>query len=153
MAEGFPLGETCPTGRFGKAEAVIIGINHLGIVVRDLDAALPFYVDDLGMSVRDREDLPAVGVRLLYLEAGSETLQLLQPIGPGPARDHLDQHGEGPDHICYTVEDIPRALVHLAPGTDVPIFMGGRGRRACFLPERRHGLRVELTEREPFVVD
>jgi methylmalonyl-CoA/ethylmalonyl-CoA epimerase len=129
---------------------VIAGINHLGIVVRDLDEALPFYVDGLGMTVRDREDLPDVGVRLLYLQAGAETLQLLQPIGPGSAQDFLDQHGEGPDHICYTVDDIPRVLAHLAPDTDVPIFMGGRGRRACFLPGRQHGLRVELTEREPY---
>lgn len=137
-------------GRVGKARAVIVGINHLGIVVRDLDAALHFYVDLLGMAVRDREELPAVGVRLLYLEAGAETLQLLQPIGPGPAQEHLEQHGEGPDHICYTVDDIPQTLAHIAPGVDVPIFMGGRGRRACFLPGRQHGLRVELTEREPF---
>ena len=77
-------------------------------------------------------------------------LQLLQPLGPGPAEDNLRRHGEGPDHICYTVDDIPAALAVLAPGVEVPIFMGGRGRRACFLPERQHGLRIELTEREPF---
>lgn len=129
---------------------MIVGVNHLGIVVHDIDAALPFYVDRLGMTARDREDLPAVGVRLLYLDTGSGTLQLLQPIGPGPARDHLDRHGEGPDHICYTVDNIPSALAVLAPGADVPLFIGGRGRRACFLPERHHGLRIELTEREPF---
>jgi hypothetical protein len=102
------------------------------------------------MDVCDREDLPAVGVRLLYLETGAGTLQLLQPLGPGPAQDHLHRHGEGPDHICYTVDDIPSALAVLAPGAEVSIFMGGRGRRACFLPERHHGLRIELTEREPF---
>lgn len=131
-------------------EAVIVGVDHLGIVVRDLDEALPFYVATLGLTARDREDLPAVGVRLLYLESGAGTLQLLQPTGPGPARDYLDQHGEGPDHLCYTVADIPAALAFLAPDAEVRIVMGGRGRRACFLPGRQHGLRIELTEREPY---
>ena len=130
--------------------AMLLGLNHLGIVVRDLEAALPYYVETLGLAAHDREDLPAAGVRLLYVETGSGTIQLLQPIGPGPARDYLDQHGEGPDHISYTVADIPAALAALAPGAGVPIFMGGRGRRACFLPGRHHGLRIELTEAEPF---
>jgi methylmalonyl-CoA/ethylmalonyl-CoA epimerase len=129
---------------------MLSGLNHLGIVVRDIDAALPFYVETLGMSAHDREDLPAAGVRVLYLETGSGTLQLLQPLGPGPARDYLDQHGEGPDHVCYTVADLPAALEALAPEAEVSIFMGGRGRRACFLPGRRHGLRIELTEQEPY---
>ena len=129
---------------------MIVGVDHLGIVVHDVDAALPFFVGRLGMTERDREDLPAVGVRLLYLETGSGTVQLLQPLGPGPAREQLDQHGEGPDHLCYTVDDIPSALAVLAPGVEVPIFMGGRGRRACFLPGRQYGLRIELTEREPY---
>ncbi len=129
---------------------MLSGLNHLGIVVRDIDDALSFYVETLGLSAQDREDLPAIGIRLLYLETGSGTLQLLQPIGPGPARDFLEQHGEGPDHICYTVPDIPAALAVLAPDDEVAIFMGGRGRRACFLPGRRHGLRIELTEQAPF---
>ncbi len=129
---------------------MIVGINHLGIVVRDIDEALPFYVDSLGMTVGHREELPAVGVRLLYLETGADTLQLLQPIGPGAAWERLEHHGEGPDHICYTVDDIPSTLATLAPEAEVPIFTGGRGRRACFLPGRHHGLRIELVEREPF---
>ncbi|MDQ3694484.1 MAG: VOC family protein [Chloroflexota bacterium] len=129
-------------------DAMLLGLNHLGIVVRDLEAALPFYVETLGLAAHDREDLPVAGVRVLYVETGSGTIQLLQPIGPGPARDYLDQHGEGPDHICYTVADIPAALAVLAPDVTVPIFLGGRGRRACFLPGRHHGLRIELTEAE-----
>ncbi len=126
-------------------------VDHVGIIVRDLAEALPFYVERLGLSLLSREDLPEVGVRIAYLAAGPTMLQLVEPIAPERIRDDLEAEGEGIHHLCMAVDNIPAALADLAPDDDVPIVLGGRGRRACFLPGRHGGIRVELTESEPVV--
>ena len=124
-------------------------VDHIGIIVSDLTAALPFYVERLGWTVRSQEDLPEVGVRVAYLAAGATVVQLVEPTAPGRIRDDLAAEGEGLHHLCLAVTDIPAALRDLAPDADVPIVMGGGGRRACFLPGRHGGIRIELTETEP----
>ena len=125
-------------------------VDHVGIIVQDMAAALPFYVEQLGLTVVSDEELPEVGVRVAYLAAGQTMIQLVEPIAPGRIRDDLETEGEGIHHLCLAVVDIPSTLRDLAPDTDVPIVMGGRGRRACFLPGRHGGIRIELTETEPF---
>lgn len=128
-------------------------VDHVGIVVRGVEASLPLYVETFGFRAFGDELLPEVGVRVVYLTggaAGGTTLQLVEPTRAGPLRDFLEQQGEGLHHVCLAVADIPAALARLAPGAEVRIAMGGRGRRACFLPERLGGLRIELTEIEPW---
>jgi methylmalonyl-CoA/ethylmalonyl-CoA epimerase len=126
------------------------GIDHVGVLVRDLDAAIGLYVERLGMPLVGIEDLAEVGVRLAYVDAGNALIQLVQPSRSGPLVDELVSRGEGIHHLCLSVADIPTALARLAPGAKVPIVLGGRGRRACFLPDRPGGLRVELTELRPW---
>ena len=132
-----------------EASRVIDKVDHVGVVVRSIDDALPFYLDRLRLAVVGREELPEVGVRVAYLAAGTTMLQLVEPTRPGPLLEHLDAHGDGLHHVCFAVTDIATALPLLAPGADVPFAMGGRGRRACFLPEHPPGVRIELTETEP----
>ncbi len=130
-------------------------VDHVGIVVRDINSCLTLYADTLGFRAFGDETLPEVGVRVIYLSGGppgSTTLQLIEPTRAGPLRDFLEAQGDGLHHICLAVADIPEALARLAPGAEVRIAMGGRGRRACFLPERRRVLRIELTEIEPWAV-
>ena len=134
---------TEPVAGDGRAFA---GIDHVGVLVRDLDAAIVLYVERLGMSLVWVEELAEVGVRLAYVDAGNTLIQLVQATRPGPLVDELERRGEGIHHLCLGVEDIPTALARLAPGAAVPVVLGGRGRRACFLPDRPGGLRVELTE-------
>lgn len=128
---------------------MIDGVDHVAVAVRDLDAGLPYYVERLGLPLLGREELPEAGVRVVYLRAGTVTLQLVQPLGAGPLADFLAEQGEGLHHVCFAVADIPRALETLATGADVRVVPGGRGRRACCLPPQPTGLRVELTETEP----
>ena len=124
-------------------------VDHVGVVVRDIDGALPYFTERLGLAILEREEQPWNGVRVVYLAAGSTVLQLVEPTGPGPVRDHLDVQGEGLHHVCFAVPDIPAALPVLAPGAEVRVGLGGRGRRACFLPVHPSGVRIELTETEP----
>lgn len=127
-------------------------VDHIGIVVHDIDATLPYYRDHLGLAVSHDERLPEAGVRLVYLDGGGTLIQLVQPLGPGPLADHLERHGEGLHHLCYAVDDIPSALAALAPTANVRVVMGGRGRRAAFLPPGPAGIHTELTEIEPVAV-
>jgi methylmalonyl-CoA/ethylmalonyl-CoA epimerase len=140
--------------RLGRADPAsgraFSGVDHVGLLVRDIESALPFYLDQLGSRLVEAQTLDDVGVHIAYLEAGNTLVQLVQPIRPGALMDDLAAYGEGIHHVCLAVEDIPAALARLAPGAEVSLFLGGWGRRACFLPDRPHGLRIELTERIPW---
>ena len=150
MDDGTAGGGGCRDHAERARERAFAGIDHVGLLVRDIDAALPFYLDRLGSRLIAQETLDEIGVRLAYLDAGNTLVQLVQPIRLGALMDELDERGEGIHHLCLAVEDIPTALSRLAPGEEVDVVLGGRGRRACFLPDRPHGLRVELTERLPW---
>lgn len=134
------------------ASAPIAGIDHVALLVRDIDAALPYYTEQLGFRlIADEQTQASGGARLAYLDAGNVVIQLVSPTAAnGPIADHLNSHGEGLHHICLTVDDIEQTLAAFAPGADVPIALGGRGRRTAFLPSRPNGLITELTEAEPY---
>jgi methylmalonyl-CoA/ethylmalonyl-CoA epimerase len=142
--------DPAPTPGAREDGPAFAGVDHVGVLVRDLDAALTYYVERLGAPLIQSEDLVEVGVRVAYVQAGNALIQLVQPTRPGALLDELETRGEGLHHLCLAVADIPGALQRLAPGVDVPVVLGGRGRRACFLPERPSGLRLELTELEPW---
>ena len=130
----------------------IAGIDHVAVIVRDIDAALPYYTEQLGFRLTGDEHTQASGgVRLAYLDAGNLTIQLVSPTGAsGPLADYLATRGEGLHHICLTVDDIEQTIACFAPGATVPVAVGGRGRRTAFLPDRPNGLITELTEAEPY---
>ncbi len=127
-------------------------LDHVGVVVRDLDEAVHRFGAQFGWSLAgSREQLDAVGVHLAYLRNGADgtLVQIVCPSQPGSLRDHLDACGEGLHHLCFAVEDIRAAAATMAPGAYVSIVRGGRGRLACFLPEPAVGVRIELTEARP----
>ena len=130
----------------------IAGVDHVAVIVRDIDAALPFYTEQLGFRlIGDEYTQASGGARLAYLDAGNVKIQLVSPTGAtGPLADYLATNGEGLHHICLTVADIEQTIAHFAPGKDVPVAVGGRGRRTAFLPDRPNGLITELTESEPY---
>ena len=134
------------------ASAPIAGIDHVAILVRDIDASLPYYTEQLGFRLTGDERTQASGgVRLAYLDAGNVLIQLVSPTGAsGPIVDYLASHGEGLHHVCFTVDDIDQTIARFAPESDVTVAVGGRGRRTAFLPARPNGLITELTEAEPY---
>jgi methylmalonyl-CoA/ethylmalonyl-CoA epimerase len=135
------------------APTSINGIDHIGLLVRDIDVSLDFFTKQLGFTLLGDEITAASGgVRLVYLDAGNVTLQLISPTGAtGLIADHLSTHGEGLHHMCLAVDDIDRSIADLAPASNVEVVVGGRGRRTAFLPDRPGGLMLELTEGATFV--
>jgi methylmalonyl-CoA epimerase len=121
-------------------------LDHVGILVRSIDEALPHYTTTLGFPVLLEERVLAAGVRLVFLDAGTIMIQLVEPIGQGQVNDDFQQYGEGLHHLCYAVDDIEAAVARLAPGVDVRIFPGSRNQRAAFLPRGNDGMLTELTE-------
>jgi methylmalonyl-CoA/ethylmalonyl-CoA epimerase len=125
-------------------------IAHVGIAVPDLDAALAFYRDVLGLAPHPPEQ--ADGAAIVSLPFGESEVELLAPLtADGPIAKFLDRRGPGIHHVCYRVPDLDAALAACrASGyrliDDTP-RVGAGGRRIAFLhPKATAGILLELTE-------
>jgi methylmalonyl-CoA/ethylmalonyl-CoA epimerase len=125
-------------------------LAHIGIAVTDLDAALRFYRDVLGLTPRPPES--ADGATIVSLPFGPVDVELLQPQHPdGPVARFLARRGPGIHHVCYRVPDLDRALDdcrrHGYQLVDEQPRIGAGGRRIAFLhPRGTSGILIELTE-------
>ena len=83
-------------------------LNHIAIVVPDLDAAAAVYRDALGARVSPPQPLPAHGVTVVFVELPNTKIELLQPLrADSPVRGFLDKNpAGGMHHLCYEVADI-----------------------------------------------
>jgi methylmalonyl-CoA/ethylmalonyl-CoA epimerase len=125
-------------------------IAHVGVAVTDLDAALAFYRDVLGLTPHPTEE--ADGAAIVSLPFGESEVELLAPIRTdSPIARFLERRGPGIHHICYRVPDLDAALESCrAAGyrlvDDVP-RIGAAGRRIAFVhPKATAGILLELTE-------
>ena len=89
-------------------------IDHIGIAVEDIDAAVGLYRDQLGMREQHRETVEEQGVHALLLEIGGAHVELVAPIGPdsGVAK-FLARKGPGLHHVAYRTDDIDAELKRL----------------------------------------
>lgn len=126
--------------------AVVRRLDHVGIVVRDIEIAARYWVERLGMQRAHTADVLDGSVRLAYLDAGDSTVQLVQPLQAGPLQEHLDLHGEGLHHVCFLVNDIPSALERLSEEPRQGPYVGGYGADVAFITTKPCGVLVELTE-------
>lgn len=126
-------------------------VDHVAIAVWDIDASLAYYTNELGLLLVGDEQLPQVGVRLAYLDAGNVFVQLVQPTSSETIRRFLEERGEGLHHLCFAVESIPDVLHRFVGEEQAQIFLGGRGRRCAFLLGHPNGIITELTEIAPFI--
>jgi len=89
-------------------------LDHIGIAVKDLAAALAFYRDALGLDIEGTEDVASQKVRAHFAGVGESRLELLEAIGPdSPIAKFLDKRGPGLHHITLRVDDIQAALDQL----------------------------------------
>ena len=131
-------------------------LDHVGIAVDDLDAALEFYAGALGLEVEASEDVPSQGVRAHFVRVGSAALELLEATTEeSPVRRFVDRRGAGLHHVTLRVDDVAAALVRLkARGVrlvDETPREGAEGALVAFVhPSAAHGVLVELKqERNP----
>jgi methylmalonyl-CoA/ethylmalonyl-CoA epimerase len=128
-------------------------VDHVGIAVRDLEAALRFYRDALGLPVGPPEEVVSQGVRVRFVQTGGTALELIEATTPeSPVARFLATRGPGLHHVAFAVADLTAALATLkARGVrlvdEVP-RPGAHGTRVAFVhPASAHGVLVELVEK------
>jgi methylmalonyl-CoA/ethylmalonyl-CoA epimerase len=127
-------------------------IDHVAILVDDLDATLSFWRDALGMELTHIQDTPAENAQVAFLPTGGSEIELVRPTTPdsGLAR-FLEKRGPGMHHICLEVDDINGMLEQLklrgvALINEEP-RLGSGGRKYAFIhPKSANGVMVELYE-------
>ena len=86
-------------------------LDHSGVAVEDIDAALVLYERDYAMTLVHRETVTEQGVEAVLLDVGENHVELLAPIGPDtPVGKFLAKRGPGIHHVAYQVDDIDSAL-------------------------------------------
>jgi methylmalonyl-CoA/ethylmalonyl-CoA epimerase len=131
---------------------LLINIDHVGIAVRDLDAALEEYRRQYQVEPTHRQVVESQGVEEAMIAIGGSHIQLLQPLSEdSPVGKFLAARGEGMHHVAFAVADIQAALDHLrAEGArliDEEPRLGGGGARIAFVhPRSLAGTLIELVE-------
>jgi len=130
-------------------------LDHVGIAVKDLAAALAFYRDALGLEVETPEEVASQRVRAHFLPVGDAKLELLEATAPdSPIARYTDKRGPGLHHITLRVDDIHAALAQLsARGArliDEQPRPGAEHSLVAFIhPASAHGVLVELKQSAP----
>ena len=131
--------------------AKVTKINHIGIAVPDLDEALKFWHDILGIELDHVEDVPSSKARVAFLPVGDSDVELVIPAAEdAPIAKFIAEKGGGIHHLCIEVDDISAMLVHLKEKgvrliDEEPKVMPGR-KMAFIHPKATGGVLLELYE-------
>lgn len=134
-----------------------VWLDHIGIAVGDLGAALAFFRDVLGLHVEVPDEVASQRVRAHFLHMGPSSLELLEATSPDSTiAKFVERRGPGLHHVALRVEDIDAALAYLASRgvrlIDAAARRGAEGARVAFIhPAATHGVLVELKEPAPKV--
>jgi methylmalonyl-CoA epimerase len=127
-------------------------IDHVGVAVEDIDAALALYEQSFEMPLVHRETVTEQGVEAVLLDVGDGHVELLAPLGPDtPVGKFMAKNGAGLHHVAYAVEDIDAALEDIAAAgvklIDTEPRIGIRESRVAFLhPRSTGGVLTEIVE-------
>jgi methylmalonyl-CoA/ethylmalonyl-CoA epimerase len=131
---------------------MITRINHIAIVVEDLDAALGFWRDALGLPLDKTEENPGENVTIAFLPIGEAEIELLEPTDPASGiAKYLAKKGAGMHHVCVEVTGIDAVIERLvAHGVEMinetPRVRDEGTRYAFVHPKSAFGVLVELYE-------
>jgi methylmalonyl-CoA epimerase len=127
-------------------------IDHVGVAVEDLDAAIALYQDSLGMPLAHRETVEDQGVEAALLDVGEGHIELLRPLGADtPVGKFVAKKGGGMHHVAYAVDDIDATLAEIKEAgldlIDTEPRTGIRDSRVAFLhPRSTGGVLTEIVE-------
>jgi len=132
--------------------AKITKINHIAMLVNELESPLNFWRDALGLELTEVKEVPGEQARIAFLPTGDSEIELVQPTtdDSGLAR-YLEKRGPGMHHICLEVDDIDGMLAQLKEKgiqlINEEAKVGSDGRRYAFIhPKSASGVMVELYE-------
>jgi methylmalonyl-CoA/ethylmalonyl-CoA epimerase len=132
---------------------MIRDVHHVGIAVRDLEAAYALYRDALGLPVVKEGEMPSRGVRAAMLAAGGSYLELIQPVdASSPFAKFVEGHGEGLHHVALWSDDADGDVAKLrdcgVPLEDPEPREGFTGRLSYLAAEAFDGAQLEVVEPE-----
>ena len=132
--------------------AKIKRIDHIAIVVDELDNSLAFWCDALGMELYGVRDVPAEMAQIAFLPAGESEIELVRPTtGDSGLAKYLEKRGPGMHHVCLEVDDIAGMLAQLK-GKGIQLIneeprLSADGKKYAFIhPKSANGVLVELYE-------
>lgn len=131
--------------------AKLTKINHVAIVVGDIDESLKFWRDAMGIELHHIEDVPSQKAMVAFLHVGDSEVELVKPTtDESGASKFLAERGGGMHHLCFEVDDIAAKLVDLKEKgvrliDEVPRELPGR-KMAFIHPKSTGGVLVELYE-------
>jgi methylmalonyl-CoA/ethylmalonyl-CoA epimerase len=137
----------------GLEAAVLTDVDHIAIVVEDLDEAIAEHRDTFGVLVEHREELHGEGYEVAFLVVGGSTIQLISPSSEDSEfAEFLAEGGPGLHHIGYRVEDVAAAIGALTGAgkevLDDEPAAGPRESKIAFVhPDTSFGVLVQLVER------
>ncbi|HPR34569.1 MAG TPA: methylmalonyl-CoA epimerase [Anaerolineaceae bacterium] len=126
-------------------------INHVAIVVRDIEESLKFWESALGLKLHHVEDVPSQASKVAFIPVGESEIELVQPTTEDSGlAAYLEKRGEGMHHLCIEVDDIEAKMQELKDAgvrmiNDVPQVLPGR-KMAFIHPKSASGVLVELYE-------
>jgi len=131
-------------------------IDHVAVIVRDIEQALVFYRDTLGIVPSEIKEVPTEQVRIAFLPMGGpggSEIELIEPTTPGSTLSkYLEKRGEGLHHICLEVDNIDTALQEMkdkgAPVLDQQPRIAAEGRAIFLHPKGTSGVLLELIEKQ-----
>ncbi len=127
-------------------------LNHVAVVVADIDAALAFWRDALGLELAGVKDMPEQKSKIAFLPLAGSEIELVQPTDADSGiGKYLAKRGPGMHHLCLEVQDLDGVIAQLKRKgirlTGETPMVGAGGRRMIFVhPESASGVLVELCE-------
>ena len=128
-------------------------VDHIGLAVKDLDEAVKFYTEVLGLNVQGYEEVVEQKVKVAFIPVGDTELELLESTEPdGPIAKYIEKKGTGIQHIAFSVENIEKALVEMKEKgmrliDEEPRYGAGGSKIAFLHPKSTQGILVEICER------
>jgi methylmalonyl-CoA/ethylmalonyl-CoA epimerase len=129
-------------------------VDHIGIAVKNLDDALNFYENILGLKSSGTEVVEEQKVRVAFMPIGDSEVELLESTEEdGPIAKYIAKNGEGVQHIAYSVDNIEEAIEEMKEKgirmiDEKPRYGAGGAKIAFCHPKFTHGVLIELTERK-----
>lgn len=128
-------------------------IDHIGIAVKSIEEALPFYTDVLGLELQGVEEVESERVKVAFIKVGETKLELLEPTSKESAiAQHIEKRGEGIHHIALGVDSIQERIEEIkAKGISMinnEAKIGAGGAQVAFMHPKSTGrVLVELCEK------
>ena len=127
-------------------------IEHIGIAVKNLEEAIPYYEKVLGLKCYNVEEVKEQKVKTAFFKVGQTKIELLESTDPeGPIGKFLEKKGEGIHHLAFAVNGIQQSIDHVKENgvrvIDEKPRKGAEGLDIAFLhPKSTHGVLTELCE-------